>query len=55
MVWTEELLDPCCSMYFKRQIYCLSIINGEIKTKKNMGSNKNNSHKNLALTSLSGE
>lgn len=26
MDWTEELLDPCCSMYFKRQIYCSSII-----------------------------
>ena len=34
MDWTEELLNPYCYMYFKRQIYCLSIINGEIKTKK---------------------
>lgn len=34
MDWTEELLDSCYSMYFKRQIYYSSIINGEIKTKK---------------------
>ena len=54
MDWTEELLDPCYSVYFKRQIYCSSIINGEIKTKK-VGFSKNDSHKNLALTSLSGE
>ena len=52
--WTEELLDLCCSMYFKRQIYCSSILLMEIKT-KTVGSNENDSHKNLALTSLSVE